>query len=199
MPKDSSERITELHAPKKEGGGEFIPPPSNKTLKQTALTSLWVAVILVIVDQLTKYWAVSTLTFAEPVAVMPYLNWTLAYNYGAAFSFLADMGGWQRWFFSGLALIVSVVFVVWLSRLPKGFTTEVWGINLILGGAIGNVIDRVLEGRVTDFIDFYISTWHYATFNVADMAISVGAVLLIFSEFFLKPKQSAKLDSKRKK
>ncbi len=172
----------------KEGGGKKPQPSTKRALKQTALTSLWVAVVLVLVDQLTKYWAVSTLTFAEPVAVMPYLNWTLAYNYGAAFSFLADMSGWQRWFFSGLALIVSVVFIVWLSRLPKGFTTEVWGINLILGGAIGNVIDRVLEGRVTDFIDFYIGTWHYATFNIADMAISVGAALLIFSEFFLKPK-----------
>ena len=180
----------------KEGGGKKPQPLVSRSLKQTALTSLWVAAVLVLVDQLTKYWAVSTLTFAEPVAVMPYLNWTLAYNYGAAFSFLADMGGWQRWFFSGLALIVSVVFIVWLSRLPKGFTTEVWGINLILGGAIGNVIDRVLEGRVTDFIDFYIGTWHYATFNIADMAISVGAALLIFSEFFIKPKlKKAKKES----
>jgi signal peptidase II len=188
MPKDTSEQITELLAPETEAGEKKFPPLTNKALKQSALTSLWVAVVLVVLDQLTKYWAVSTLTFAEPVAVMPYLNWTLAYNYGAAFSFLADMGGWQRWFFSGLALIVSVVFVVWLYRLPKGLTAEVWGINLILGGAIGNVIDRLLEGRVTDFIDFYIGTWHYATFNIADMAISVGAALLIFSEFFLKPK-----------
>ena len=182
MPSQGSTPQTE-----KEGGEDFQ-PSQKRNLKQTALTSIWVAVVLVVLDQLTKYWAVSNLTFAEPVAVMPYLNWTLAYNYGAAFSFLADMGGWQRWFFSGLALIVSVVFIVWLSRLPKGFTTEVWGINLILGGAIGNVIDRLLEGRVTDFIDFYIGTWHYATFNIADMAISVGAALLIFSEFFLKPK-----------
>ncbi len=180
----------------KERGEEKTQPSAKRALKQTALTSLWIAAVVMVLDQLTKYWAVSTLTFAEPVAVMPYLNWTLAYNYGAAFSFLADMGGWQRWFFSGLALIVSVVFIVWLSRLPKGFTTEVWGINLILGGAIGNVIDRVLEGRVTDFIDFYIGTWHYATFNIADMAISVGAALLIFSEFFLKPKlEKAKKES----
>ncbi len=191
MPKDTIQSQAE-----KKGGGENSKLSKKQSLKcplkQTALTTVWVAVVLVVLDQLTKYWAVSTLTFAEPVAVMPYLNWTLAYNYGAAFSFLADMGGWQRWFFSGLALIVSVVFIVWLSRLPKGFTTEVWGINLILGGAIGNVIDRLLEGRVTDFIDFYIGTWHYATFNIADMAISVGAALLIFSEFFLKPKQEKK-------
>ena len=183
MPKHSI-----LNEHKKEGGGNFSQPPQGKGLKQTALISVWIAVVVIVLDQLTKYWAVSNLTFAEPVAVMPYLNWTLAYNYGAAFSFLADMGGWQRWFFSGLALIVSVVFIVWLYRLPKDLTTEVWGINLILGGAIGNMIDRLLEGRVTDFIDFYIGTWHYATFNIADTAISIGAGLLIFSEFFLKPK-----------
>jgi len=132
MPNDSAPNEFE-----KEGEGKNSQPLVSRPLKQTALTSLWVAMVLVLVDQLTKYWAVSTLTFAEPVAVMPYLNWTLIYNYGAAFSFLADMGGWQRWFFSGVALIVSVVFIIWLSRLPKGFTTEVWGINLILGGAIG--------------------------------------------------------------
>ncbi len=183
---------TGLEGANSNKGGEKKSPP--KGLTQTALMSVWVALLVVMVDQLTKYWAVSTLTFAEPVAVIPHLNWTLAYNYGAAFSFLADMGGWQRWFFSGIAVIVSVVFIVWLSRLPHRFTVEVWGINLVLGGAIGNVIDRVLEGRVTDFIDFYIGTWHYATFNVADMAISVGAVLLIFSEFFVKPKRSDLLD-----
>jgi len=161
---------------------------SDNKLNSTALITLWIACSVIVIDQVTKYWAVTTLNFAEPVAVMPYLNWTLAYNYGAAFSFLADMGGWQRWFFTGLATVVSVVLIVWLSRLPKKLNSEVWGINLILGGAIGNVIDRFLEGRVTDFIDFYIGTWHYATFNVADMAITAGAALLIFSELWLKPR-----------
>lgn len=155
----------------------------------TALKTIWLALLVIVWDQLTKMLAINSLTLGEPMAVMPYLNWTLAYNYGAAFSFLADMGGWQRWFFAGLAFVISAILLVWLSKLPKKMTVEVWGINLVLGGAIGNVIDRILEGRVTDFIDFYIGTWHYATFNVADIAITIGAILLIYSEFFIKPRQ----------
>lgn len=165
---------------------------SENKFSSTALTTLWLAILIIVFDQLTKMWAVDTLVFGQPVAVMPNLNWTLAYNYGAAFSFLADMGGWQRWFFAGLALVVSTVLIVWLSKLPNKLTIETWGINLVLGGAIGNVIDRFLEGRVTDFIDFYIGTWHYATFNVADIAISIGAGLLILSELFLKPRAEKK-------
>lgn len=159
-----------------------------KSLSQTALKTAWLAVILIVVDQLTKYWVNQTLTLGEPVAVIPFLNLTLVYNYGAAFSFLADMGGWQRWFFSGLALVVGGALLIWLAKLPKAWTLEVVAINLILSGAVGNLIDRMAAGRVTDFIDFYIGTWHYATFNVADIAISVGAVLLIAWEFWLKPK-----------
>ena len=158
----------------------------------TALKTLWLALLVIILDQVTKYLAVTNLTFAEPVAVLPHLNWTLAYNYGAAFSFLADMGGWQRWFFTGLAAVISTILIVWLSKLPNKLNTETWGINLVLGGAIGNVIDRILEGRVTDFIDFYIGTWHYATFNVADMAITAGAALLIYSELVIKPRAEKK-------
>jgi len=155
----------------------------------TAIKTVRLAILVIVLDQLTKYIAVSNLSFAEPVAVMPYLNWTLVYNYGAAFSFLAEMGGWQRWFFAGLALVVSAILMFWLSKLPSKITAEVWGINLVLGGAIGNVIDRFLAGRVTDFVDFYIGNWHYATFNVADIAITIGAGLLILSEFVLKPRQ----------
>lgn len=162
---------------------------SDNKIMATALKTLWLAGLILALDLFTKVWAVSNLTFAEPVAVMPYLNWTLAYNYGAAFSFLADMGGWQRWFFAVLALGVSSILVFWLTKLPAKLTVETWGINLVLGGAIGNLIDRFLEGRVTDFIDFYIGTWHYATFNIADIAITVGAGLLILSELWLKPRQ----------
>jgi len=161
---------------------------SEKPLTSTAVKTLWLAIIVIVIDQITKLWAVDTLVFGEPVAVMSNLNWTLAYNYGAAFSFLADMGGWQRWFFTGLATVVTVILVWWLKSLPNKLNVETIGINLVLGGAIGNVIDRVLEGRVTDFIDFYIGTWHYATFNVADMAITAGAGLLILSELVLKPR-----------
>ncbi|WEJ62233.1 signal peptidase II [Thiomicrorhabdus lithotrophica] len=161
----------------------------------TAIKTVWLAILVIVFDQLTKMWAVDTLVFGEPVAVMPNLNWTLAYNYGAAFSFLADMGGWQRWFFAGLALVVSAVLLVWLAKLPNKLTIETWGINLVLGGAVGNVIDRFLEGRVTDFIDFYIGTWHYATFNIADIAITIGAGLLILSELILKPRQEKQAEA----
>jgi signal peptidase II (EC:3.4.23.36). Aspartic peptidase. MEROPS family A08 len=161
----------------------------STSLSQSALKTLWLAVVLLVLDQLTKYWANTGLTLGEPVAILPHLNFTLVYNYGAAFSFLADMGGWQRWLFTGLALGVSAALLFWLSKLPKVWSAETVGINLILSGAIGNVIDRILFGRVTDFVDFYIGSWHYATFNVADMAINIGAGLLILSEFWLKPRR----------
>jgi signal peptidase II len=161
----------------------------------SALKTLWLAALVIVIDQLTKVWAVSALSLGEPVAVMPNLNWTLVYNYGAAFSFLADMGGWQRWFFTALAAAVSAILWFWLKKLPNRLNSETVGINLVLGGAIGNVIDRVLEGRVTDFVDFYIGSWHYATFNVADVAITVGAGLLILSELILKPRALKKESS----
>ncbi|PLA75425.1 signal peptidase II [Hydrogenovibrio sp. SC-1] len=160
-----------------------------KSLSQTALVSVWFAIVLIVADQLTKYWVNQSLVLGEPVSIMPFLNFTLVYNYGAAFSFLADMGGWQRWFFSGLALLVGGGLLLWLAKLPKVWSVEVVGINLILSGAVGNLIDRIIAGRVTDFIDFYIGSWHYATFNVADIAISLGALLLLVSEFWLKPRQ----------
>lgn len=160
----------------------------KNSFSESGLRYLWLAGLVLVVDQITKYLAVTYLTFAVPVAVMPHFNLTLVYNYGAAFSFLADMGGWQRWFFAVLALAVSAGLVFWLSKLKAKPTFEVLGLNLILAGAIGNLIDRVLFGKVTDFLDFYYGAWHYATFNIADVAISVGAAMLIIYEFFLKPK-----------
>ncbi|MBD3820905.1 MAG: signal peptidase II [Thiotrichales bacterium] len=159
--------------------------------RSTGLVTLWLALLVIVLDQLTKYWANSALEFGVPVAVLPHLNFTLVYNEGAAFSFLADMGGWQRWLFSALAVAVSLVLIFWLKRLPSKWTLEVVGINLVLSGALGNVIDRLIEGRVTDFVDFYIGLWHYATFNVADIAISIGAVILLWSEFFSKKSKEA--------
>ena len=161
---------------------------TNSIQTKTALATLWLAIAVMVLDQLTKYWANSVLIEGVPVPIIDHLNMTLVYNHGAAFSFLADMGGWQRWFFTALAVGVSGFLLVWLKRLPKAWTAEVIALNLILSGAIGNLIDRVLFGKVTDFVDFYIGTWHYATFNVADIAISLGAFLLILWEFFLKPK-----------
>ena len=108
-----------------------------------------------------------------------FLNWTLAFNTGAAFSFLHDAGGWQRWLFSVLAVGVSAVLIVWLRRLPRGEWRTALPLALVIGGALGNLVDRVRFGRVTDFIEVYYQQWSWPAFNVADSAISVGAVLLI--------------------
>jgi len=156
----------------------------------TALKLLWLAVLVLVLDQLTKAWALQNLQLHQPMPILPNLNFTLAFNEGAAFSFLSEMGGTQRWLFSGLAVVVSVLLIWWLRKLPNQLNCETLGLNLVLGGAVGNVIDRVLAGKVTDFIDFYIGNWHYATFNVADIAISVGAFCLIVQEFWLKPRQA---------
>ena len=123
------------------------------------------------------------LVYHQPVAVAPHLNFTLTYNTGAAFSFLRDAGGWQRWFFSALALGVAVFVVVWLKRLPAPARWLPCALALVLGGAVGNLIDRLLrkDGAVVDFIDVYYQSWHFPAFNVADSAISVGAVMLLVS------------------
>jgi signal peptidase II len=115
----------------------------------------------------------------RPQEVFSWLNMTLAHNYGAAFSFLAGAGGWQRWFFIVLASVVSVVLLVWLIRLPRREWMTGLGLGLILGGAIGNVIDRVRLGYVVDFIDVHFGGWHYPAFNVADSAITCGVILLL--------------------
>ena len=148
--------------------------------RPSALSWLWVSLLLVLADQATKQLALSTLSLHAPVAVIEgWLNWTLIYNYGAAFSFLGDASGWQRWFFSGLALVISVVLGTWLSRVPRNDWRQAAPFALIIGGAIGNLVDRLRFGYVVDFIDVHHSGWHFPAFNVADSAISVGAVLLI--------------------
>ncbi len=144
---------------------------------------LWVSVLVIVLDQLTKLWASHALDYAAPVAVLPYFNLTLMHNTGAAFSFLSEAGGWQRWFFALVALFVSAVILVWLKRLPSG---KVWlsvALALVLGGALGNVWDRITLGYVIDFIDLYYQARHWPAFNLADSAISVGAVMLIIDSF----------------
>ena len=110
---------------------------------------------------------------------------TLAHNYGAAFSFLSDAGGWQRWLFTGLASVVTLVLIVWLLRLPAGEKLTAAALGLIIGGAVGNLIDRVNNGYVVDFIDVYYSGWHWPAFNVADSAITGGVILLLFDGLIL--------------
>ena len=149
------------------------------------------SLVVIIIDQWTKWLAETKLTFHEPVPVIePFLNWTLAYNYGAAFSFLADAGGWQKWFFSGLALVMSLFLIVYLIKAPRKATLLSFGLALVLGGAVGNLIDRLLHGHVIDFIHVhYANVWDYPIFNIADMGISVGVVLIVIDMLFLEKKR----------
>jgi signal peptidase II len=140
---------------------------------------LWLAVAVIAADQITKELATAYLTLHDPVPVVPFFNLTLMHNTGAAFSFLANSGGWQRWFFVVLAVAISAGIVVWLKRLGPGQTWLAVALALVLGGALGNVWDRLLLGYVVDFIDIYYGTWHWPAFNVADSAITVGAIMLI--------------------
>lgn len=144
---------------------------------------LWVAVVVLIVDQCTKMLADAMLAMHQSVELLPFLALRKAYNTGAAFSFLGDASGWQRWFFIILALAVIVILLAWLRRLPPGDTQVRLALVLILGGAAGNMIDRVVYGHVIDFIDLFYGSWHYPTFNVADSAIFIGACLLLLDVF----------------
>ncbi len=145
---------------------------------------------IVIFDQISKGIAERYLLLHHPVSVMPSFNWTLMYNEGAAFSFLSDAGGWQRWFLSVLSLIVSAIFVVWIYRLKNKQPGLLVALSLILGGAIGNLIDRIATGRVVDFIQWYYADYYWPAFNIADSAICVGAVLLLIFSFLDQPKKS---------
>ncbi len=137
-----------------------------------------------VLDQITKIIADAQLLLHEAVPVVPFFNLTLIYNEGAAFSFLADQQGWQRWFFIGLSSVVSIALAVWLTRLKQHEKWFAIGLSLVLGGAIGNLIDRVVHGHVVDFIQVYYQQWYWPTFNVADSAISVGAAVLITTSLF---------------
>ncbi len=139
----------------------------------------WLAVVVVIFDQLTKYIASTLLVLYKPIAVIPMFNWTLMHNTGAAFSFLHDAGGWQRWFFAVLAIVVSIVIVLWIKRLEQHEKWQAAALALILGGAIGNVVDRVWLGYVVDFIQVYYQQWYWPAFNIADSAISIGVAMII--------------------
>jgi signal peptidase II len=143
------------------------------------LAWLVVSVVVVGLDQWTKWLATALLDYGRPVVVLPILNFTLHHNSGAAFSFLNDQGGWQRWFFSAVASLVSVVLLVWMSRLQRRQWLLALSLALILGGALGNLVDRLMMGYVVDFISVHYSGSYFPTFNIADSGISVGAALMI--------------------
>jgi len=156
---------------------------NSASLPDTMLKWLNLSAVVIVLDQLSKWLMTSWLDLHESVAVIPSFNLTLAHNYGAAFSFLASAGGWQRWFFVVLALAISTALIIWLKRLGSYARLEAASLALILGGAIGNVIDRLIHGYVIDFLDVYYGSYHWPAFNIADSAICVGAVLLILDSF----------------
>lgn len=141
--------------------------------------------VVIVLDQLTKLLAVNSLSLYESIAVIPGLNFTLLHNTGAAFSFLSNAGGWQRWFFIVLAFGISLFIVYWMRSLESDKKWLLCALALVLGGAIGNVIDRIYLGYVIDFIDFYYKAYHWPAFNIADSAICVGAVMLIIDAIWL--------------
>ena len=144
---------------------------------------LWLAALVLVLDLGTKALATAMLTYADPVPVLPGFNLTLLHNTGAAFSFLANADGWQRWFFVALALVVSIVLITWLRKLKANETWTAIAIVLILGGALGNVYDRVVHGYVVDFLHFYWQDWHFPAFNLADTGITIGAGMMILDLF----------------
>ncbi len=145
---------------------------------------LWLSAFVVLLDQATKVLVASSLDLYERVVLLPVLELTRLHNEGAAFSLLADASGWQRWFFILLALGVSVVLMIWLRRIRTPEQTVLaLGLSLVLGGALGNVIDRVWLGHVVDFIHFHWGQWYFPAFNVADSAITIGAGCLLLDAF----------------
>ncbi|MCD8548894.1 MAG: signal peptidase II [Aeromonadaceae bacterium] len=160
--------------------------------KQTGLRWLWLAALVLLLDQLTKLAVLQWLPFGYPgLPVVPHLNLVHVYNKGAAFSFLADQPGWQRWFFTLFALGVSSALLVWLRKLPAAARWSPIAYSLIIGGALGNLIDRLAYGHVVDFIDFHVGQWHYPAFNLADSAICVGAVMIVLEGLLFRRAQQA--------
>ena len=153
---------------------------------------LWLSGLVIALDQVSKWLAEQFLPPGQPVPVLSSFNLTLLYNTGAAFSFLAQAGGWQRWFFLLLSLTISVALVIWIGRLQRGQTLLAIALSLILGGAVGNLIDRVVHGHVIDFIQLYYQRWYWPAFHVADSAITVGAVLLVLDNLYGNRRRTAR-------
>lgn len=153
---------------------------------------LWylLALLVVALDQLSKRWASTALTYGEPVSLTSFFNFTLLHNPGAAFSFLSNAGGWQRWFFSGLAIVMSLVLVIWIARTHTENKREAFALAMILGGALGNLYDRIEFGYVVDFIVVHYHNYFWPAFNLADAAITLGAFILIAEMFLTKEKKS---------
>jgi signal peptidase II len=161
--------------------------------KPDPMTYLWYALafFIIVFDQWTKQLAETHLTYNMPVEVLPVFDWTLRYNTGAAFSFLHDAGGWQRWFFSAIAISVSLALAVWIWRNRNEHRILSCGLSLVLGGAIGNLYDRLMHGHVVDFISVHWQDHYFPAFNIADSAITIGAGLLLLDSFLQARREKA--------
>ena len=165
---------------------------SPKRIMESALRWLWLSALIIVIDLATKYWVSSALNYNDPIAILPVFDLRLLHNTGAAFSFLAAEAGWQRWLFAVIAILVSGFILRWLRETPKSVTTLALAYTLILGGALGNLFDRIVHGYVVDFISLHYSGWYFPAFNIADMAITCGAGLLIIDMlFFAKAREMA--------
>ena len=157
-----------------------------------AISWLVLSAVMLVLDQVSKWFAVAWLQFQQPVPFIPgFWNWTLTHNTGAAFSFLADAGGWQHWFFTGLASIVCIALVIGLRVTPRADWRTALPFALVISGALGNVIDRLRFGYVVDFVDWYWRDFHWPVFNVADSCIVGGAVMMVL--FSLRPPHKDKI------
>ena len=145
---------------------------------------LWlgIALVVVLLDQASKIMMSQFLLYGQSETITSYFNLVMVYNKGAAFSFLSDQPGWQRYFFTAVSVIASL-FILWMLRRNPTQRLFCWSLALILGGAIGNLIDRIAYGHVIDFLDFHVGGWHWPAFNVADSTITVGAILFVLDEF----------------
>nr|WP_105190145.1 signal peptidase II [Pseudoalteromonas sp. T1lg48] len=163
----------------------------NVSAKRNGLIWLVLTVVLLVADWATKTLVINTMTVGQSIDILPVFNITYVHNPGAAFSFLSDAGGWQRWFLSAIAVAISVLLIWWLKRLPASNKLLGCAYALVLAGALGNLYDRMVYGYVIDFIHVYYQNWHYPKFNIADCAICIGAALLLIDAF----KSSSKKES----
>lgn len=159
--------------------------PIQERMKSKGIVWIWISILVMMIDRLSKIWMVNHLVYQEPIKILPVFNFTLAYNTGAAFSFLDHASGWQNIALGGLAFIVSLSIIYWLYKLPANNKIMNIALCLILAGALGNAWDRILYGYVIDFLSFHWGDWYFAIFNIADTAICLGAFLL-FCHWFLR-------------
>jgi signal peptidase II len=162
------------------------PTTSSSIEGGSALTWLWLTAVIIVTDQATKWWIINSLEMYEKISVLPIFNITHVHNEGAAWGILSEAGGWQRWFLTGIALIISVLLIWWMKKTPSDQKLLGASYSLILGGALGNLYDRMAYGYVEDFLAFFYNSARFPAFNVADAAITIGAMFLIYDALTAK-------------